>query len=412
MTQHKLSLPVWLASVTNASYGMAGGFIIVVLPQMLAARHVPEPTIASVTAAGLSPGFFSFLLSPALDVRFTRRLYAAVLTCISAAALWLSVFQIGNVWLLTANVIIGFAAAQLASAALCAWLSQVTHKEDEHRLSAWVTVTNIAGGGLMAFVGGEMVQRFTLPVAGTLIACMIVLPVALFPWIPAPKPDRRQASESFRRFFASILALLKQREVLFGIALFVAPCGTFSLTNMLGGLGSDFHASPREVSFLLGSGAAVAGMFGSLLLVPLAKRVALRPLYLTIGLAGALFTVGLILLPRAPGTFFVAALGENLVQAVEIAGSTAIAFEIMGKDNPLAATTYAILIAAYNVPISYMLVVDGRAFGRGGVAGAFAADAALGIAACIVMAMVMWRFGRAKIESPQLAAASVEIPIA
>jgi MFS transporter, PAT family, beta-lactamase induction signal transducer AmpG len=413
VTQQKLSLPVWLASLTGASFGMAGGFIIVVLPQMLAARHVPEPTIASVTAAGLSPGFYSFLLSPALDVRFSRRFYATVLTFVSAAALGSSVFQIDNVWLLTVNVMLGMAAIQLAQSALYAWLLQVTRQDDAHRLSAWVTVTNIGGGGLMAAVGGEMVAHFALGAAAALIAGMIVLPVALFPWIPAPRPDQRHAGESFRQFFASVLALLKRREVLFGIALFVAPCGTFTLTNMLGGLGGDFHASAREVSLLLGAGGVIAGACGSLLLPPLAKRLALRPLYLAIGLGGAVFTFVLILLPRTPGTFFVAAMGENLVQAVEIAGSIAIAFEIMGKDNPLAATTCAILTAAYNVPISYMLVVDGRAFGRGGVAGAFAVDAGLGVVACAVMALVLWRFGRAgEVESAQLGEAVLELPVA
>jgi hypothetical protein len=57
--------------------------------------------------------------------------------------------------------------------------------------------------------------------------------------------------------------------------------------------------------------------------------------------------------------------------------------------------------------------VDGRAFGRGGVAGAFAVDAGLGVVACAVMALVLWRFGRAgEVESAQLGEAVLELPVA
>jgi PAT family beta-lactamase induction signal transducer AmpG len=412
LTEHKNSLPVWVTSLTGASFGLAGGFIVLLLPQMLAARHVPEPTIASITAGALTPGFFAFLLSPVLDVRFSRRWYATVLTLASACGFWLSVFEFGNAWLLTATVMIAFAAIVLAQAALYAWLLQVTRKEDEHRLSAWLTVTNVGGGGVMSVVGGEVIRLFSIQTSGAIIAGMILLPVALFPFIPAPSDERRLASENFRQFFSAILTLVKRRDVLLGVALFVAPCGTFTLTNMLGGLGNDFHASPREVSFLLGTGAVLAGVCGSLLLPPFAKRMALRPLYLAIGVGGAVFTLLLIVMPRTPGTFLVAALGENVIQSLEIAGSIAIAFEIMGKDNPLAATTCAILTGAYNVPISYMLVVDGRAFGRGGVAGAFLVDGGLGIAACCLMALALWRFGGVRaVESAQVVDVALEMPV-
>ena len=65
--------------------------------------------------------------------------------------------------------------------------------------------------------------------------------------------------------------LFRRREVLVALALFVSPCGTFSLTNLLGGLGTDFNATPRLTGFLGGTGATVAGVCGSLLLPGLAR---------------------------------------------------------------------------------------------------------------------------------------------
>ena len=122
-----------------------------------------------------------------------------------------------------------------------------------------------------------------------------------------------------------------------------------------------------------------------------AKKMRLRPLYLMTGVVGALFTTGLLLLPRSPGSFTLAVVGENVFQSLAITCSIAISFETIGRNNPLAATNFAIFAAAYNVPITYMLVVDGWGYGRAGVTGAFAADAGVGVAACALMGlMLLW----------------------
>ena len=169
------------------------------------------------------------------------------------------------------------------------------------------------------------------------------------------------------------------------MALFVAPCGTFSLTNMVAGFGSDFSVSPRIVGLLGGAGVTVAGVFGSLMLPTLARRVPLRMLYLSIGVGGSIFTMLMLLLPHVPSTFALIVLGENAVQACAIACSLGITFETIGQQNPLAATNYAVLNAAYNVPITYMLLVDGAGYERWGVAGALAVDAIAGLIACLAL---------------------------
>ena len=72
--------------LANAVFGMYGGIIVISVPQLLSARHVPEGTIAAMTAAMISPGIWGFLFSPVLDVRFSRRWYS-VATAVTAALL-------------------------------------------------------------------------------------------------------------------------------------------------------------------------------------------------------------------------------------------------------------------------------------------------------------------------------------
>jgi len=61
--------------LANGVFGMYGGIMVISVPQLLSARHVPKSIIAAMTTVMLSPGFWAFLVSPVLDVRFSRRWY-------------------------------------------------------------------------------------------------------------------------------------------------------------------------------------------------------------------------------------------------------------------------------------------------------------------------------------------------
>jgi hypothetical protein len=88
--------PLWLMGTANATYGFYGGFIGISLPQLLEKQHVPGARIASLTAVAFSPLFWIFLLSPILDVRFTRRAYTVSLAGIAAVALTVGLLNSEN----------------------------------------------------------------------------------------------------------------------------------------------------------------------------------------------------------------------------------------------------------------------------------------------------------------------------
>ncbi len=179
--------------------------------------------------------------------------------------------------------------------------------------------------------------------------------------------------------------MLRRREVLLALLLFSLPSASFTLTNVLGGIGADFGASEREVSLLAGVGSVAAGVCGSLLLPLLARRFPPRPLYLGIGVAGALFTL-VLLLPRTPAAFAVAITGENAFQALAFAAAFAISFAVIGPGNPLTVPIFSLLVAATNLPIVYMGFMDGRGYTLGGVRGALCTDAGVSLAVYLLPA--------------------------
>jgi MFS transporter, PAT family, beta-lactamase induction signal transducer AmpG len=381
--------PIWLMGMSNLSFGLYAGLITLSLPQLLAAQHVPEARIAAITATVFSGGIWVFLLGPMLDVRFSRRAYATFFAAIAGLCITLALLNRTNLALLEALMLLGFASAQLCTNALGGWLATIVHHSDESKLSSWTWAATFAGNGLMAILAGEFVRSLPLPLAAVLLGIIVFIPTTIFLVMPSPGPDRRLARESFSKFFAEVLAVVRRREVLIALALFASPCASFALTNTLGGLGNDFHASARMVSLVGGAGLSLAGIFGSLMFTPFAKLMRLRPLYLAIGAVGAVFTATLLLLHHTPATFGIAMVGENIFQALAYTGITAIAFETIGRNNPFAATQYSLFNAASLVPIIYMQVIDGRAYGWHGVTGSFLADALLGLLACGLLGLML-----------------------
>jgi len=387
-------LPVWLMGLTNLSYGLVGGILVFALPQLLSERHVPEATIAAMTAVELSPGFWAFLLSPILDVRFSRRWYSVLLASIAAILLVIAMLNLERLTLVEVAITLSFFSAYLYQSALGGWLSTITETKDENWLSVWMTIGNVGGVGIMAIVCNQIVRHFSVLAAALILGAMVILPMAVFPWMQAPGPDRRLASESFPQFFGELVALVKQRQVLIAVIIFIMPCASFALTNFLAGLGSDYHASSQFVGLVAGAGVFAGGVVGCFLLPPLTRLLPLRPLYLAIGVAGSLFTLALIPLAHTPTSFAIAMIGENLFQALAITASFAIMFETVGRDNPLASTTFCFLGSAYGVPLTYMLIVDGAGYTRHGLAGSYAADAFCGLIASLLLGLLLFWLAR------------------
>jgi MFS transporter, PAT family, beta-lactamase induction signal transducer AmpG len=390
--------------LSNATIGLVGGFIVLPLPQMLAAEGVPELKIAAVSAACLSPGFWVLLLCPVLDIRFSRRWYATVFAALAGLGLTFAVLMRSHLLILEASVMIAYAASVLSSNALGGWLAGIvpevaaadgdTTNHEGASLSAWTQVGLFLGNGMMAALAGEGLRHLPLAITAILLGALVTLPAAIFPWIPVPltgdpEPAKLRARDSFANLFRELWALLKRREVLLTLLLFVAPTGSFALTNQLGGVARDFHASEAFVSRMGGAVLTVAGAASCLMLPVLARWFRALPLYLLIGTGGSVFTLALLLLPRTPTTFAVAFLGENVVQAISFTAAVAICFQTIGRDNPLAATQFSLLTSATVLPILYMGVLDGRTYSGHGLSGMYALDGGLSLAACALLAILM-----------------------
>ena len=71
--------PAWALGLATLVNGALSGVLTVTVPQLLAARGVPEPQIAAISGLSFLPGTFNFLVAPILDVGLSRRTYATAM---------------------------------------------------------------------------------------------------------------------------------------------------------------------------------------------------------------------------------------------------------------------------------------------------------------------------------------------
>lgn len=387
--------PAWVMGMGFFPLGASGSVSLINVPQLLAANHVPEHQIAASTAVILVPPFISFIASPLLDWRYSRRAYAISFAVVAAIAQFAALAFIGNLALVTTLLFVSLFAISMVVAAVGGWFGNLMPTEKKDTLGAWFTVANLGAGGVVATIAIYLLRDLPYLLGDFLLALTIVATIPLFLWVQCPPADDRLASESFKAFARDVTALLRRPSVLWTLLLFMTPCASFALTNLIGGLGRDFRTPETMVGFIGGVGVSVAGVIGSLLVPPLARRIEPRALYLLIGLVGAGFTLSLIGLGRTPATYALTSLGENALQAAAFAVGYAITLRTIGHDNPLAATQFGLLVAALSLPLAYMQAIDGHFYGfLGGASGSFLADASISAVACAGLGLLFWSLRR------------------
>jgi PAT family beta-lactamase induction signal transducer AmpG len=386
--------PPWLLGWGYMPLAVSGSVGLIAMPDLLASAHVPEPQIAMVTSVYLASGFINIPLAPLLDWRFRRRSYAIGFAILGALCNFAALLSIHNVMLLAGLLFLGGLSVAMCVNATGGWFGDLVPKEQKDALGAWFNVVNFGAGGAVAALIIVTLRTLPYPFGAAAISGLILLVLPLFILTPCPPADRKLASESFQNFVRDVAALFRRKEVQWVLAIFLAPSASFALTNTLSGFGHDFHTSDEVVGVVGGIGVAIAGIFGSLIVPQLTKRLSPVVIYLLVGLVGASFTLMLIPAPRDWIVFGIAVMVQNVFQAAAFTAANAITLRAIGHDNPLAATQFGVLVGVTQIPLTYMQMIDGRAYGFGGVVGTFAADALISGAACVILGLLYWSYGR------------------
>ena len=392
MSTSRAHPPLWLLGFGLWPLGVNGALLLITMPQLLAAQHLPEARIAAITAMALAPGFVSFLLAPLLDWRFSRRTWAILFTLLTSAGSIAALAFVNRPEVLPVFFFASNLGAYLVAAACGGWFGDLVAKDRQGALGSWFAAVNIASGGLVAALAIPIFRGAPAPLGALVLGGLNLLALPLLLTTPCPPANARLAREGVIAFAVDVSRVVRRPIVLWTLLLFISPATAFALTNSLSGYASAFHTPEATAGLLGGAGVCVAGIVGALIAPRLGAGLRPRTLYIVLGLLGAAFSVLLIGLPRTPAMFGVALLGENVFQAAAFAVSNLISLNALGEDNPLAATQFGLLFASSAIPLTYMQIIDGAAFASHGLNGGLFVDAAMTAAASLALALILWAF--------------------
>jgi MFS family permease len=364
--------------------------VAVALPYLLRSHGITVEHIASIGALVQAPSIWYLLWAPVVDVRFRRRTWVMALAVASAVCAALAIGRntaaIGS---LTAFLVASSVFNQPISSALGGLVASVVPDDQRGRTGGWSQAGIVGGGviagGLAVWLADNASPAITALVVGVLIAAPAFAVLAIDE-PSSPRTELRSHLASMRR---SITTMLKQREVWLGLVFFLSPIGAGALMNLFSAVAIDFHASSNMVVLVV----ALAGIvmpLGALVGGSICDRFDRWRVYPVAGILAALSACAMLFAPPSPLTYVAGAAGYAFTIGICYAAFMSLAFQLVGSASAASGTRFTLFMAAVNVPVVYMLRLDGIGHQRWGVRGMLAVDAMSNGLFGILFLVIVW----------------------
>ena len=383
--------------------GTFNGFVAVSLSQLLPEHGVTLERESEIATLILTASYVGFLVTPLVDCGLPRRIWAIVLALLATVCLGISVPMLraasangghgeGTVALMLV-LFVGYLANQVYTSAIGGMVPNLVPSSKLGAVSAWMNIAYLS----LSFTGGALSvwEIRHLPVVAA--AVLVPLPVVLgaSPLLVIGQEDRalNRFGDAMRQLLVNLRATLRQRSFLFALVVFVVPSATFALQNLFGGMGTDFRASANLTNLSVGLLSTIGCAAGAALGGPLSNRIDRRLLFIAPAMVAALGSLAMAFGPHTPWVFAGGMLFYNLMAGINYTATSALVFQIVGKNNPLSATEYSVCIAACNLAIAGTVFLDGAGSGHGGVNGALIVDALLSLVLGAIVLALVYRLG-------------------
>ena len=365
----------WRFGLIGVPYGAFYGIVTVALPFLLRRQGLSVERIASISAFVQAPAIWYFLWAPAVDVGLRRRTWVVVLSAATSVCLAFGLYcaGIGALRLATALLVTGSALSQPISSALGGLVAETIPDASRGRAGGWSQAGMLAGGVAAGGSAVWLAGHASVAAAAVAAAMVVLLPSLSALTIPESRSPRTRLIPHVREMSRDVAAMLRRREVLVALAFFLSPIGAGAAANLFSAVAGEYHASPSMIIWAAGLG-AIATPLGALVGGVIADRFNRWRVYPLAGVASALSSGAMAIAPMSPVAFLLGTAGYALTLGVCYAAFMALAFQLVGGATAASSTRFTLFMASVNVPVVYMLKVDGLAHSRLGVRGMLATD--------------------------------------
>jgi MFS transporter, PAT family, beta-lactamase induction signal transducer AmpG len=367
--------PPCLFGLLAIPYGFSNAVGTILMPFLLRRQGVPVDRIAGIVALALLPTVWSFLYAPVVDLGLRRKTWllmasATVAVCSFGAVSMLPV----SLTLLTVLLFAATAVSGLISTA-CGALMTALRTDLRGQAGGWYNAGNLGGGA----VGGGLViwlaDRLSLAGLGASVAAIMFLPMLTALLIQESARARVPFIPQMTHMIRDMWEVLKSPRTLTGLIFFLSPVGSAAVSNLISGVGPDYHSPDSEVIWVMGIAGGLLCALGSLIGGYVCSRMNRMVAYTLAGGLCSIFAIYLGFAPRTAFTYGAGYTGYALAAGFAYAVFTALVLDVVGARKHAAGTAYALLVASGNLPISLMTWLDGAGYQKWGARGLMGVDA-------------------------------------
>jgi MFS transporter, PAT family, beta-lactamase induction signal transducer AmpG len=346
------------------------------------------------------PSSLYFLWSPITDFFVRRRTWLLASALVAALLTWVCFRQqqlssSGAVWL----IFLAACCGQLVVSSAGGMMGALGSERTRRRAGALYQAGGMGFGSLSAWVLIYLSARVSRDWLALTATALIAVPaLAVF---AAPRQEEVTGG-SFRgtmqRVWGEFRTTFFRWDALPYVACMTFPIATGAAIGLLPGVARQYGVNGDEVAWINGlmGGLLIAGGAGLMSVVRVRMRVPV--LYMAVALVNCACLSVLWLGPLTAKTYFAGTLLYLFTVGCCYATFTAVVLEFLGDSGKSGSARYSIINSLGNVPVLYMLQVDGWGGERWGGRGLAGAEAVVGGLGALVL--LSWFLFRGPVRAP------------
>lgn len=363
------------------------GLVSGALTFLLRNEGVDPGRAATISALIALPHAIYFLWGPITDFWFQRR-YWIFAASVAAAALLVCAFGLARLGT-TLGVSLLFLVASIAvlSPAACGgMMATLTSEVNRRRASSFYQVGSLAIGAVAVYAITSLAGRISLRVIGLIVAAMILLP-ALFAFEARSEPliQTRTVQETVALIFDECKATFWRWEAIPYLLIVTGPAGSGAMIGLLGAIARDYGVTGQQVGWINGVAGALLTSAGALAASLIPAKVPAPIAYLVCTIINAATLAVFALGPMRPAVYFSGTIFYLFTVGTCYALTTAVILEMMGASGKSGSGRYSVVNSLANVPVAYMIWLDGRGYALWGTRGMPAMDLVVSAVAASVL---------------------------
>jgi PAT family beta-lactamase induction signal transducer AmpG len=399
----------WLYSLLIAPSAVLANGVVQggVLSYLARQQGIGELRTSQIISMLSLPTMIYFLWSPITDFLVRRRTWLLI-GGVLGGLLMTAAFVSGRLDARSSLVLMfaGACCSQLVVASCGGMMGAIGNERAKRVAGSFYQSGSLAFGALSVFVLVSLTEKISRGMLGVIAGILIAFP-ALFA-LAAPGQEvitETDFATTMRRVWQEFKSTFLHWKAIPYTLCLGFPIGSGAAVGLLPGVARDYGVSGQSVAWMNGVAGALLMAAGSLSASLVPARVRASVAYSLVGILNAAAIAVLGFGPLRPGTYFLGVTLYLFTVGANYALFTAVVLEFMGASGKTGSGRYSIINSLGNVPVLYMIVLDGWGGQHWGPRGISASEAVAGAAASAVMLAYFLTKGRG-IGAPQLGPAS------